>query len=149
AATTNAFTEAYQRAKPTAAIGGTNTPNNHKGTQAMAGVVDCIARSLDLLPVILVCVDTLGVLTTNDESDLSFHLDGNALGTASGAFTHVRLYGKILARTSSKLWSDLFYGLQKECFITGRLPSNNHIYKTSIRLFKQKLESITRVNCLC
>ncbi|GJX64721.1 hypothetical protein Tco_0299064 [Tanacetum coccineum] len=44
AATTNALTEAYQRAKPTAAIGGTNTPNNHKGTQAMAGVVDCIAR---------------------------------------------------------------------------------------------------------
>lgn len=66
--------------------------------------------TLDLFPVNVVCGDTLGVLTTSDESDLSFRLNGNVIeGVTSGAFTRLRLYGKILALTSCKLWSGLFY----------------------------------------
>lgn len=67
-----------------------------------------LATALDLLPVIVTCVDTLGVSTTNDDSDLSFLLAGNvAEGTTSGAFTFLLLKGKILALTSCKLWSGL------------------------------------------
>lgn len=47
-----------------------------------------LATDFVLLPVIPVCEDTLGVLTTSDESDLSFLLTGNATEvTISGAFT--------------------------------------------------------------
>ena len=67
-----------------------------------------LATDFVLLPVIVVCVDTLGVLTTKDESDLSFLLTGNVTGsTTSGAFTFLLLKGKILALTSCKLWSGL------------------------------------------
>lgn len=67
-----------------------------------------LATALDLLPVIVTCVDTLGVFTTNDDSDLSFLLAGNVVeGTTSGAFTFLLLEGKILALTSCKLWSGL------------------------------------------
>lgn len=67
-----------------------------------------LETALDLLPVMVAWVDTLGVLTTNDESDLSFLLAGNVVeGTASGAFTFLLLKGKILALTSCKLWSGL------------------------------------------
>lgn len=61
-----------------------------------------------LLPVMVACVDTLGVLTTKDERDLSFLLAGNGTeGATSGAFTFLPFKGKILALTSCKLWSGL------------------------------------------
>lgn len=61
-----------------------------------------------LLPVIVACVDTLGVLTTKDERDLSFLLAGNGIEvTTSGAFTFLPFKGKTLALTSCKLWSGL------------------------------------------
>lgn len=67
-----------------------------------------LATALVLLPVMVAWVDTLGVLTTNDESDLSFLLAGSvAEGITSGAFTFLLLKGKILALTSCKLWSGL------------------------------------------
>lgn len=51
-----------------------------------------LAMDFDLLPVMPTCVDTLGVLTTNDERDLSFLLAGNATGvTTSGALTFILL----------------------------------------------------------
>ena len=57
-----------------------------------------------LLPVKPDCVATLGVLTTNEESDLSFLLTGNVIvGTASGSLTFLLLKGKIFDRTSCKL----------------------------------------------
>lgn len=60
--------------------------------------------TFDLLPVIVVCVDTLGVLTTSDESDLSFLLNGNVTeGTTSGAFTLLLFEGNIFPLTSCKL----------------------------------------------
>ena len=75
--------------------------------------------ALDLLPVIAVCVDTLGVLTTNDESDLSFLLTGNVTeAVTSGAFTFLLLKGKILILTSCKLWSGLITKNQWTCFAT-------------------------------
>lgn len=67
-----------------------------------------LATALDLLPVMVAWVDTLGVLTTNDDRDLSFLLAGNVLeGTTSGAFIFLLLKGKILALTSCRLWSGL------------------------------------------
>lgn len=63
---------------------------------------------LVLLPVMVTCVDTLGVLTTKDESDLSFLLAGIVIeGTASGVLAFLFFKGKILALTSCKLWSGL------------------------------------------
>lgn len=68
-----------------------------------------LAGTFDLFPVKVVCGDTLGVLTTSDESDLSFLLNGNVTeGTASGDLTLLRFEGKILLLTSCKLWSGLF-----------------------------------------
>lgn len=67
-----------------------------------------LATALDLLPVMVAWADTLGVLTTNDDRDLSFLLAGNVCeGTASGALTFLLLKGKILVLTSCKLWSGL------------------------------------------
>lgn len=68
--------------------------------------------TFDLLPVIVIVVlvgvcgegETLGAVTTSDESDLSFLLKGT---TTSGAFTLLLLYGKIFALRSCKLWSGL------------------------------------------
>lgn len=70
--------------------------------------------TFDLLPVIVIVVlvgvcgegETLGAVTTSDESDLSFLLKGT---TTSGAFTLLLLYGKIFALRSCKLWSGLFF----------------------------------------
>lgn len=67
-----------------------------------------LAAAFDLLLVMVVCADTLGALTTNDESDLSFLRTGNITeGTASGAFTFLLLRGNIFALTSCKVWSGL------------------------------------------
>lgn len=67
-----------------------------------------------LLPVMVVCTDTLGVLTTKDERDLSFLLAGNgseaATASGSGAFTFLPFKGKILALTSCLVWSGLING---------------------------------------
>lgn len=64
-----------------------------------------------LLPVMVDCVDTLGVLTTKDESDLSFLLAGNSTeGPATGAFSFLFLKGKILFLKSCKLLSGLVIG---------------------------------------
>jgi hypothetical protein len=61
-----------------------------------------------LLPVNPVCIGTLGVLTTNDDSDLSFLLTGSEfVGVTSGASTFLLFNGKILALISCKLWSGL------------------------------------------
>lgn len=61
-----------------------------------------------LLRVKPLCVATRGVLTTNEESDLSFLLIGNEMeGTSSGASTFLLLKGKILDLTSLILWSGL------------------------------------------
>lgn len=63
----------------------------------------------DLLPVKVVCGDTLGVQTTSEDSDLSFLLNGNVTeGTTSGAFTLLLFEGNIFHLTSCKLWSGLF-----------------------------------------
>jgi len=70
-----------------------------------------------LLPVMVVCTDTLGVLTTKDERDLSFLLAVNGSEAAtisgSGAFTFLPFKGKILALTSCLVWSGLINGNQK------------------------------------
>lgn len=68
-----------------------------------------LAVAFDLLPVSVDCVDTLGVLTTNEDRDLSFLLTGNVTEgiTISGAFTFLLLKGNILALTSCILWSGL------------------------------------------
>lgn len=67
-----------------------------------------------LLPVIVDCVDALGVLT-KDESDLSFLLAGNGCeGSASGAFSFVSFEGKILDLTSCQLWSGLVVKKQEQ-----------------------------------
>jgi len=64
-----------------------------------------------LLPVMVDCVDTLGVLTTKDESDLSFLLAGNSTeGIATAAFCFLLLKGKILFLKSCKLLSGLGIG---------------------------------------
>lgn len=63
-----------------------------------------------LLPVMVACADTLGVLTTKDESDLSFLLAGNGTEvttSGSGASTFLPFKGKTLDLTSCKLWSGL------------------------------------------
>ena len=61
-----------------------------------------------LLPVMVACVDTVGVLTTKDERDLSFLLAGNGTeGAGSGVFTFLPFKGKTLALTSCKVWSGL------------------------------------------
>lgn len=68
-----------------------------------------LATFLDLLPVKpLLCIDTLGVFTTNEDSDLSFLFTGNeAKGETSGALIFLLLRGNILALISCKLWSGL------------------------------------------
>lgn len=81
-------------------------------------VAALLATAFVRLPVMVACVDTLGVLTTNDESDLSFLLAGNvAEGKASGAFTFLLLKGKIFALTSCKLWSGLFMKINEYTYI--------------------------------
>jgi hypothetical protein len=54
-----------------------------------------------LLPVFVDCADTLGVLTTKDERDLSFLLagtgtDSTEAATTSGSFTSLRFEGKTM-----------------------------------------------------
>ncbi|RHN49409.1 hypothetical protein MtrunA17_Chr7g0274201 [Medicago truncatula] len=57
-----------------------------------------------LFPVKVVCVETLGALTTNDESDLSFLFGGRGVeGTTSSALTFCRLHGNILVLISCRL----------------------------------------------
>lgn len=57
-----------------------------------------------LFPVKPVCVETLGALTTNDESDLSFLFAGRGVeGTTSWALTFFRLKGNILVLISCRL----------------------------------------------
>ena len=68
-----------------------------------------------LLPVMVACVDTLGVLTTSDESDLSFLLAGNAIGGKTSAALALLLFeGKTLALRSCKLWSGLVIKKQRQ-----------------------------------
>jgi hypothetical protein len=87
-----------------------------------------LGKGFVLLPVVVVCVETLGVQTTNDESDLSFLLvTGNATDSAtSGASTFLFLYGKILDLTSCKLWSGLFTIYQ--CMHIERFKHKNLIF---------------------
>ena len=67
-----------------------------------------LATAFVLLPVKPVCIDTRGVLTTKDESDLSFLLTGSGIGgITSGTLIFLLLKGKILALISCKLWSGL------------------------------------------
>ena len=67
-----------------------------------------LAKDFVLLPVNSVCIDTLGVLTTNDDKDLSFLLTGSEIdGATSGDLIFLLLKGKILALISCKLWSGL------------------------------------------
>lgn len=67
-----------------------------------------LARALVLLPVAPICIETLGVLTTKDDSNLSFFFGcSGARGKASGASIFLLLSGKILALMSCKLWSGL------------------------------------------
>lgn len=66
-----------------------------------------LATDLVLLAVNPVLIDTFGVLTTNDDKDLSFLLTGSEIeGVTSGVLTFL-LKGKILALISCKLWSGL------------------------------------------
>ena len=66
--------------------------------------------ALFLLPVTPACMDTLGVLTTNDDSDLSFLLAGGEFtGVTSGSAICLLLGGKILALISARLLSGLHY----------------------------------------
>ena len=69
-----------------------------------------LTPALVLLPVTPACIDTLGVLTTKDDSDLSFLLAGGETeaGT-SGASTFLLFKGNILALMSCRLWSGLQY----------------------------------------
>lgn len=61
-----------------------------------------------LFPVKPVCIGTLGALTTNDESDLSFLFAGNIIeDKTSGAWIFLLLKGNIFALISCKLWSGL------------------------------------------
>lgn len=74
-----------------------------------------LARAFVLLPVVPVCIDTLGALTTKDESNLSFFFGcGGAGGKTSGASIFLLLRGKILALMSCKLWSGLQV-IKEEC----------------------------------
>lgn len=67
-----------------------------------------LATALVCLPVKLVCVANRGVLTTNEERDLSFLLTGKERsGKFSGASTFLLLKGNIFALKSCKLWSGL------------------------------------------
>lgn len=62
----------------------------------------------DLLPLRLGLAGTLGVLTTNEDRDLSFLLAGNGIEhTASGAPELILLEGKSLNLSSRKLLSPL------------------------------------------
>jgi hypothetical protein len=67
-----------------------------------------------LLPVMVDCADTLGVLTTKDERDLSFLLAGNGTeaATTSGSFTSLRFEGKTMYLRFSLLWSSLICGFK-------------------------------------
>jgi hypothetical protein len=67
-----------------------------------------------LLPVMVDCADTLGVLTTKDERDLSFLLAGNGAeaATTSGSFTSLRFEGKTMYLRFSLLWSSLICGFK-------------------------------------
>lgn len=70
-----------------------------------------LAADFVLFPVITVWDDTLGVLTPNEDRDLSFLLAGNGTeATSSGAMTFDFSEGKILAVKSCKLWSGLRIG---------------------------------------
>lgn len=76
------------------------------GVSSVAGLAPLGAElfltpALVLLPVTPACMDTLGVLTTKDDSDLSFLLAGGETeGATSGASTFLPLRGKILALIS-------------------------------------------------
>ena len=103
-----------------------------------------LATDFDLFPVRTDMADILGVLTTNEERDLSFLLPingaersdswtGTASGTAStasetegtasvteetvaGSLTFFLLEGKILALKSCKLWSALWINIMKASY---------------------------------
>lgn len=66
-----------------------------------------LPTDLVLLPVNPALIDTFGVLTTNEDKDLSFLLTGSEIeGVTSGVLIFL-LKGKILALMSCKLWSGL------------------------------------------
>lgn len=66
-----------------------------------------LAVAFDLLPVRLLCAAMRGVLTTNEESDLSFLRTGNVAGATSGALIFLLFSGNSFALTSWRLWSGL------------------------------------------
>lgn len=67
-----------------------------------------LVTALICLPVELICVATLGVLTTNEESDLSLILTGDTVvGAFSGSSAFLLLEGKIVSLMSCKLLSAL------------------------------------------
>lgn len=59
-------------------------------------------------PVKPVCIETLGAITANDESDLSFLFAGKGIGDkTSGALVFLLLRGNNFVLMSCKLWSAL------------------------------------------
>ena len=88
-----------------------------------------------LLPVKPVCIGTLGVLTTNEDSDLSFLLTGSEfVGVTSGASTFLLFRGKILALISCRLWSGLHMINEKPLVWTHDNTKHQH-RQTSLYLF--------------
>ena len=86
-----------------------------------------------LLPVMVDCVHTLGVLTTKDESDLSFLLAGNsAEETDTGAFSFLFLKGKILFLKSCKMLSGLVIGT-KTCNLSwNKLKEKKYFFNRNL-----------------
>ena len=88
-----------------------------------------------LLPVKPVWIGTLGVLTTNEDSDLFFLLSGSEfVGVTSGASTFLLFRGKILALISCRLWSVLHMINEKPQVRTHDNTKHQHI-QTSLYLF--------------